>query len=179
MKILKGFIILNVKYYEMEEWKVCEEHTNYSVSNLGNVKNNKTGRILARRINSGYDYLCFPEGKQYLTHRLVATAFIPNPDNLPNIDHIDRNPYNNRLENLRWITQSNNIRNYSKASNKTSKYKGVGFHKGNKKFRAFITFEGKSKTIGYFKTEEEGARAYNDFILSHSLEEYTPLNDLV
>ena len=46
---------------------------------------------------------------KYLVHRLVAMTFIPNPDNLPEVDHIDHNPQNNQVSNLRWVTHQTNI----------------------------------------------------------------------
>ena len=50
-------------------------------------------------------------GVNYLLHRIIAQHFIPNPDNLPQVDHIDRNPFNNSIENLRWVSSSDNNRN--------------------------------------------------------------------
>ena len=49
--------------------------------------------------------------KMYNVHRLVAETFIPNPDNKPLIDHIDRNPSNNNISNLRWVTHQENMNN--------------------------------------------------------------------
>lgn len=49
--------------------------------------------------------------KKYWVHRLVAETFIPNPDNKPFVDHIDRNPSNNNVENLRWVTKQENMNN--------------------------------------------------------------------
>lgn len=51
------------------------------------------------------------KGKNYRAHRLVAEAFIPNPENKKEIDHIDRCPAHNNVENLRWVTRSENNRN--------------------------------------------------------------------
>lgn len=103
----------------MEEiWKpVVGYEGYYEVSNLGNVRSlnyNKTGKTATLRqgkLTNGrlQVVLCF-NGKQThkLVHRLVAEAFIPNPENKPNIDHIDTDASNNRVENLRWCTQSEN-----------------------------------------------------------------------
>lgn len=111
-----------------EVWKDIKDFEGlYVVSNTGKVKsmerfvmNNgglqrKHERILKSNITkSGYKMviLC-KEGKTYpkSVHRLVAEAFIPNPDNKPNVDHIDTNPSNNNVDNLRWVTQQENARN--------------------------------------------------------------------
>lgn len=62
--------------------------------------------------DSGRGYLRVRiNGKQYQVHRLVAETFIPNPENKPEVDHINRNPFDNRVENLRWATRSDNMRN--------------------------------------------------------------------
>ena len=50
-------------------------------------------------------------GRTYRLHRILARHFIPNPDNLPEIDHIDRNPLNNSIDNLKWSSRSDNLRN--------------------------------------------------------------------
>ena len=87
----------------MEEFKLIKGFENYSVSNLGNVKNNKTNRILKQDNNKGYKLVKF-NGKNKRVHRLIAEAFIPNPDNKPCIDHINNIRNDNRIENLRWAT---------------------------------------------------------------------------
>lgn len=97
----------------------------YQVSNLGRVKSidrrvksgKENGRISYGKIkqpcinNKGYFmHKLYRNCKQYnfLLHRLLAQAFIPNPNNYPEIDHIDGNPQNNNLENLRWVTHKEN-----------------------------------------------------------------------
>lgn len=103
-----------------EIWKDIKGYEGlYQVSNLGNVKslcNNKTRKekILKPKQRKGYLYVGLCKNgkvKQYLVHRLVAEHFIPNPNNLPQIDHINTNKTDNRVENLRWVTQKENSNN--------------------------------------------------------------------
>lgn len=97
-------ILPNIKLKDMIEiWKDIKDYEGlYQVSNFGNVKNSRTGKLLKLYINNcGYCYVLLRE-KCLLIHRLVAEAFIPNPDNLPTVDHINRVKTDNRVENLRW-----------------------------------------------------------------------------
>lgn len=87
----------------------------YQVSNLGNVRFS-TGKVLNQYITKkGYCRvsLCIPnnKSKSYLVHRLVAQAFVPNPDNKPEVDHINTIKNDNRAENLRWATSHENSQN--------------------------------------------------------------------
>lgn len=100
---------------EMNEiWKTIENYPNYEVSNLGNVRNKKTKRVLRpAKLNTGYlqvrikDSTGVYRGRNI--HRLVMTTFNPveNMENL-HVDHIDFNTQNNCLENLRWLTPAEN-----------------------------------------------------------------------
>ena len=96
-----------------EVWKDVVGHDGYQVSNLGNVRSyvkNKDGRDLKFIKNrQGYDTVCLRRGNRRLVHRLVADAFIPNPDNLPLVRHMDDDPSNNRVDNLAWGTQTDNM----------------------------------------------------------------------
>ena len=73
----------------------------------------KTGRLMSQYDCSGYKAVKI-DGKSERVHILLARAFIPNPDNKPYIDHINRCTFDNRLCNLRWVTYSENCINHSK-----------------------------------------------------------------
>lgn len=113
----------------MEEiWKDIEPHLGvYAVSNLGRVRSydrvvetsNKRvprrfikGQILNLRVDTnGYAHQCLSENNKsynYKVHRLVAKAFIPNPENKPCVNHIDGDKLNNCVDNLEWVTYSEN-----------------------------------------------------------------------
>lgn len=86
------------------------------VSNLGRVKNKSKGTIYKGQINksNGYryvDFRTFPIGRYIKVSRLVATAFIPNPENKPCVDHINTIRSDDRAENLRWVTWRENMNN--------------------------------------------------------------------
>jgi len=101
----------------MEEvWKDIEGFEDYyKISNLGNVYSKRNERNLKPFLNSGGYYnigLCKNnEQKNMLIHRLIGIHFIDNPENKPTVDHIDQNPINNDLSNLRWYTQKEQIAN--------------------------------------------------------------------
>lgn len=98
----------------MEEWKKIKNYENYSVSRYGQVRNDKTRRILKKIYTNGYESVSlYHEGKskRFRVHRLVAMAFIPNPYNLPCVDHINTIRVDNRVENLKWCTYKENSNN--------------------------------------------------------------------
>lgn len=96
---------------EFEEYK--EIFPSYYISNFGNIKHDNN--FLKKCIHSnGYEQVNIRIGNKYVTkliHRLVAVAFIPNPDNKPCVDHIDGNKRNNYVSNLRWVTLVENANN--------------------------------------------------------------------
>lgn len=85
--------------------------TKYSVSDIGEVRNDTTQYILKPAIQQGYAHVTIyidTKGKRVAVHRLVANAFIPNPDNKPYVNHKDGMRSNNMVENLEWVTPSEN-----------------------------------------------------------------------
>lgn len=95
----------------LEIWKEVEGFERYSVSNKGQVKNNKTHRVMTLDENNcGYFRVALnsPRRKRYFIHRLVAIHFIENPEGKKFVNHIDGDKANNCIQNLEWVTQSEN-----------------------------------------------------------------------
>jgi hypothetical protein len=99
----------------MEIWKPTHVRNDYEVSNFGRVRRIKR----APKRYGVYSYLkprlkrysrIVIDYKEYSIHRLVATAFIPNPNELPLVMHKDNNPHNNHVDNLKWGNTSENTK---------------------------------------------------------------------
>lgn len=145
----------------MEEWRKI--NTNYEISNLGNFRKNINGIITypkVEKLKKGYLRVSIWENgirKRILIHRLVANAFIPNPKNKTQIDHINNNVSDNRVENLRWVTPKENVQhsieqNRFATDKKRNAYKNVW----NKK-----TEEEKKEIIKRLKTINLGRKPWN------------------
>lgn len=99
------------------KWKKIKDFPDYYVSDTGLIKSKK--KILkpikhtTKRKHNYFFVSLYKNGQQKAVSisRLVARAFIPNPYNKPNIDHINRNTTDNSVKNLRWVTQSENLLN--------------------------------------------------------------------
>ena len=109
-----------------EEWRPTKEDKYYEVSSEGRVRHD--GRILSGSIqDDGYIRVNIRD-KSYSKHRVIAEAFIPNPDNLPFINHKDGNKQNNSIANLEWCTQKEN---------------SIHAHKNNLQPKGLSTYKGK------------------------------------
>jgi len=95
---------------ENEEWKIITEENNFEVSNKSNIRNKHTKQLMKTRDINGYSIVSVGDNN-LLVHRIVAKAFIPNPENKPSVDHIDKNRSNNCVENLRWATAKEQCEN--------------------------------------------------------------------
>ena len=164
----------------MEHYKIIAGFETYSVSDHGNVKNNKTARIMKTRFHpEGYIIVDMRLNKQRYSkrvHILVANAFIANPDEKACVDHIDNIKSNNNINNLRWATNSENQHNKSMSKNNTSGVKGVVWDKDRNKWRAQITIDGIYIYLGSFTNLDDAKqvrikRANEAFgIFTHSSE---------
>ena len=97
-----------------------------------------------------------------LLHRLIMDA-----KKGQQVDHINRNSLDNRKENLRFCTSSQNLQNSRLSKKNTSGYKGVYFFKNQKKWKAKIYFNKKSLFLGHFNNKEDAARAYDKAAKEH------------
>lgn len=143
----------------MEEFRKITGYENYSISNLGNVRNDITLKILkVQNHNDGYKQISLCSNghkKVYKVHRLVAKEFLQESQQRRLIDHIDGNKANNAVENLRYATHNeNNFNTGLKISNKSG-VKGVSWDKHRNKWCARIQLNKRGYHLGYFDSLED------------------------
>lgn len=151
-----------------EEWRDIEGFDGvYQISSLGRVRSFKTGkeRFLKGSVyNTGYKTITLRHnGKdcQKLLHRLVAETFIPNPENKPEVNHINCKRDDNRVENLEWVTHYENCnnpltkKNYSR-SNYNKRRKGINYTKSHR----IIQYDLEGYMIRQWDSISEAARYY-------------------
>ena len=149
-----------------EDWRTVEEAPAYEVSCCGQVR--RAGRILKPWIDNGYERVgLWQEGekKNQYVHALVCVAFHgPRENRL--VDHIDGHMRRNTKDNLRWVTDAENVVNTDALK---GRYKGVmpRERKDGVVFVAQAKLEGKTKHLGTFPTDEAAAMAYDRFVMEH------------
>lgn len=152
--------------------------TLYEISNFGNIRTLKGVYFKPFINNKGYKCLKFQVNckvTNLLVHRLVAEHFVENPNNLPEVDHLDVNPKNCRYDNLEWVTHKENMVRASKrgsfkhqknklgnkSNNTKSKFYNVSFDKSRNRWIAGVTVNKKIMYQKRFKLEIDAAKHVN------------------
>lgn len=158
-----------------ERWGRLEELPNYQISTYGRIRNINT-RLLIPSIDfyPRID-LTNKDGvqKSYYVHILVARTFLENPLNFPEVDHIDRNPENPRLDNLRWVDRLGNIRN-RRPPQTTQGFTVIQLDKNKKEVASFSSLAVAQKTLGInrktIKKGLEDGRLHKGFYFRQAFE---------
>lgn len=164
-----------------EEWIDIESlKGSYQINRSGIIKslarnvirkNGVPNRVLEKVLkprkvhSSGYVILNlnhFGKSVSCRLHRLLAETFIPNPQNLPDVNHIDGNKSNNDISNLEWVSTRENSTHAFLMRKKTSQYSGVSWSSAKSKWCSHIKVNGKHMNLGYFLDEENARKAYLD-----------------
>ncbi|MCR5408156.1 MAG: HNH endonuclease [Bacteroidales bacterium] len=95
-----------------EVWKNHRQFPGHAFSNLGRVYSYWLRSIITPSVDGKYIKVNY-RGKKYRLHRIIAELFIPNPYDLPEVDHINEDRYDNRVDNLRWCTKEQNLQYYA------------------------------------------------------------------
>lgn len=152
-----------------EEWRVCTISPEYEVSSLGRIRSldrviKKKNGVMQKRVGQMIKPgLCNRKGKQYhfvvikkvptLLHRLIALAFLPNPENKRTVDHLDNDRLNNNITNLAWKTHSEN--NCNKIKKPASGHNMIEWRERDKCFYLKKRTAGKYVINKSFKTLDE------------------------
>jgi hypothetical protein len=140
---------------------------NYLIYEDGRIFSKKSNKFRKSVKNSyGYHYISlYKDGKEkkHRIHRLIAIHYLPNPENLPEIDHINRVSTDNRVQNLRWCSRLENAQNKGKRNNNTTGHNGVSYNKIKRKW-AYQKRYHRKKIQKCFKTKAE-ALCYKYIIL--------------
>ena len=147
----------------IEEFRTIKDYPKYEVSNLGKVRNKNNMKLLSQQLTGREDrtyYTVSFQSKTFFVHRLVAQAFIPNPENKEQVDHINGDRYDNSVNNLRWMTNTENQRNKGRGKNNKTGYKNISWDKSLNKYR----FCFHSSTKGRYNTLKEAIKARDEFL---------------
>lgn len=153
-----------------EIWKDIKGYEGlYQVSNLGRVKNLKTNYLLKENTSFGlYKMvaLCVRYKKRLFSiHRLVAQAFIPNPLNKKEVNHLDGNKYNNNVSNLEWATRKENAQHAIKMGLQTKEQLAKAVSSMTAKTRKPILQIKDGKVVKEYESARQASRM-NNFCIS-------------
>lgn len=155
---------------EEEIWKDVPRFDGMvQASNLGRIKSfygYKYGRILKQSYdNNGYGYYrVHINHHRYYPYRLIAETFLPNPENKPEINHKDGNKLNNRVDNLEWVTRSENMKHaYKLGLQRPSEKQKQAVSKWNKEYRIkkVYQYDTEGNLLNCFKSQREAAKMLN------------------
>lgn len=139
-------------------------NNNYIIYSNGTIYSVRNKKFLKPQLNSSGYMIIKLYGKFYQFHRIISEAFIPNPNNFSDINHINGNKSDNRLENLEWCNRRHNINHFY-----NSKFPGSCFDKTKKKYKSQIRINNKRIFLGYFDTPQEASEQYLNYIKLHNL----------
>jgi hypothetical protein len=157
---------------ENEIWvKTHEYDYDYYLSNMGRIK--LGDKIVKQYLDKDFYCLCHlkinGKIKLFRVHRIIARCFIENKDNKAQINHINSNPKDNRIQNLEWVSHSeNNIHKFLN-KNKSSMYVGVTYVSRDKKWLSQIQINKKKIHVGYFDNELDAYNAYLEYKKQNSI----------
>ena len=176
----------------MEMCDFCKKEYNFTENNQEGFKN-RCFYCTPKQIEGNPQYFIYPDGRVWsvngkgrflekqpttngylqinlgrnslnnLIHRLVAIHFIANPDNLPEVDHINRDKRDNRVQNLRWVDGCENMSNLGKSNRNTSGHIGISYTKRDNVWKYQKVYR-KKRIIKTFKTKAQ-ALCYKYIIL--------------
>lgn len=157
-----------------EEWRPVVGFERYAVSNMGNVRRGM--KLLTPCLDTdGYRQVNLYAGGKRTTrkvYRLMMDAFCPNTEDKPCIDHINRVRTDDRLENLRWATSSENARNRPGI---VEDMIGIGWSKKNSTYMVRLAVDGSQRYYGSRKTIEDAKALRDDVLAGHV--DFTPNRD--
>ena len=155
----------------MEVWKSVVGFERYEVSNMGNIR--RGAKLLKPGLDTcGYRQINLYKDKSRYTrkiYRILMDAFNPNTDNKPQIDHINRNRADDRLDNLRWVTCSENVRN---SKGFTEELLGISWSKKNSSYVIRLNKDGKETYFGSCDTLEKAKELRDTVLAGHVI--FTP-----
>lgn len=150
---------------DKEVWKSIEGYPKYEISSIGLIKSKYKNKFLSNKSYTGRYVMCWLSNetnskKMFLVHRLVAKAFIPNPENKPEVNHKNGIKTDNRVENLEWVTRSEN--------EKHAIINGKTYPRGDNHYRSILKDSDVIKIRSFLKTGLTQSYIANQFGVTQS-----------